>query len=79
MSDRIRVIFFKEGDAWIAQGLEHDICVQASSLDDLYGRFEVAVRIESEAGSLGHIGKAPTYFHELWERRSGSVSHPRSM
>lgn len=63
MSEKIRVIFFKEGDAWLAQGLEHDICVQASSLDELYGRFEVAVRLESDKdGKLTHVGKAPDHF-----------------
>jgi hypothetical protein len=71
MSKAIRVIFFQQGEAWLAQGLEHDICVQAPSLDDLYGRFEVAVRLESDDGKLVHIGKAPQHFFDLWDKRSG--------
>ncbi|NJM30563.1 MAG: hypothetical protein HC855_11070 [Rhizobiales bacterium] len=78
MSDVIRVIFFQDGDAWLAQGLEHDICVQADTLDELYGRFEVAVRLESEpSGNLDHIGEAPKHFFDLWEKRSGSFT-PRN-
>jgi hypothetical protein len=69
--DKIRVIVFQEGEAWIAQGLERDICVQASSLDDVYGRFEVAVRLECEDGSLDHIDAAPLHFQELWDKQSG--------
>ena len=78
MSNAIRVIFFREGDAWLAQGLEHDICVQAPALDDLYGRFEVAVRLESGGdGKLDHIGKAPQHFFDMWNKQSGAF-HPRN-
>lgn len=77
MSNKIRVIFFKEGDTWVAQGLERDICVQATSVEDLYGRFEVAVDLErDDEGKLDHIGEAPQHFFDLWENRAGSV-HPR--
>ena len=75
MSNKIRVIFFQGEDAWVAQGLERDICVQADTLDDLYGRFEVAVRLEKDkSGKLDHIGKAPKHFFKLWDRRSGSYT-----
>ena len=78
MSNAIRVIFFQEGEAWIAQGLEHDVCVQAPTLDELYGRFEVAVRLESDVDvKLAHIGKAPQHFFDLWDKRSGSFQ-PRN-
>lgn len=73
MSDKIRVILFREGDAWVAQGLERDICVQADRLDELYGRFEVAVRLEgSEPGGMDRIAPAPKYFFDLWDRKSGA-------
>lgn len=69
----VRVVIFKEADQWVAQCLEHDICVAADSMGDLYGRFEVAVRLESaEPGGLDRIGNAPQHFFELWDRRSGA-------
>jgi hypothetical protein len=75
MTDKIRVILFKEGDSWVAQGLEHDICVQASTVKDLYGRFDVAVRLETaEPGGLERIGEAPKHFFDLWNTKAGSVA-----
>lgn len=72
MSDNIRVIIFKDDHAWVAQGLEHDICVQAETLDDLYGRFDVAARLESEEeGGLKRIEKAPQFFFDLWDKKAG--------
>ncbi|MFD0916886.1 hypothetical protein ACFQ14_10755 [Pseudahrensia aquimaris] len=71
-ANKIRVIIFEESTQWVAQGLEHDICVQAENLDDLYGRFEVAVRLESEEqGGLDRIPSAPKHFHNLWDKKSG--------
>lgn len=75
MTAKIRVICFQEdGGVWIAQALEHDICVQADTLDDLYGRIEVAVRLECENGSLDHIAPAPQHFQRMWDRQSGSFT-----
>ena len=75
MTDSIRVIFYQDGERWLAQAIEHDICVQANKLDDLYGRFEVAVRLEcDESGSLDHIPAAPEHFERLWEKKAGSFT-----
>jgi len=75
MTDTIRVIFYQDGEKWLAQAIEHDICVQADKLDDLYGRFEVAVRLEcDETGSLDHIPSAPDHFEQLWQRKAGSFT-----
>lgn len=74
MSDKIRVIIFKEENNWIAQGLEHDICVQAEKLEDIFGRFEVAVRLEDEEeGGLSRIKKAPKHFFNLWNKKSSDI------
>jgi hypothetical protein len=63
-----RVIFYRDGEKWLAQAIERDICVQADTLDDLYGRFEVAVRLEcDEKGSLDHIPAAPVHFERMWQ------------
>lgn len=75
MSDKIRVILFKGEEAWVAQGLEHDICVQGSTLDDLYGRFDVAVRLEAkEPGGLQRISAAPKYYFDLWDKKAGEYT-----
>jgi len=83
MTDSLRVIFYQDGDKWLAQGIEHDICVQADTLDDLYGRFEVAVRLEcSENDSWDRLDPAPDHFEQMWSRKSGefkpsNLTNPR--
>lgn len=71
---KLRVICYQEHGVWLAQGLEHDICVQADTLDDLYGRFEVAVRLECENDSLDHIGPSPEHFQRMWDKQSGGFT-----
>lgn len=79
-SEKIRVVLIEEGGAWVAQCLEVDVRVQASDLDDVAGRLEVALRLESEAhdGDFSKIGPAPQYFQEMWGRTAGSFQ-PRSV
>lgn len=72
MSDKLRVIIYRDHGLWLAQALEHDICVQADSLDDLYGRFEVSVRLERVDGKLDHIAPAPAHFQRMWDKKAGS-------
>jgi hypothetical protein len=64
----VRIITFKEGDIWVAQCLEHDVCVQAGDLDSLRTRMEMALKAESP---LDKLPKAPAHFFELWEKKSG--------
>lgn len=67
----MRVIIFKEEDCWVAQGLEHDICAQAASLNELYQHFELTVHLESnEDGGLERIRKAPKRFFDKWNERT---------
>ncbi len=74
--EKIRVIISNDSGLWVAQCLEHDICVQADDLDDIRGRFEVALRIEAEihGGDLSAIGPAPQHFFDQWDRRAGSFT-----
>lgn len=69
----LRVLTFKEGDAWVAQALEYDICVQAPDEDELVRRFELTLECEmqecenrGEGDFLGSIPPAPKYFRDLW-------------
>lgn len=74
MSEKLRTVLFKEDGPWVAQVLEHDICVQASTLDELQKRLAVVVRLEKEEpGGLDRIGPAPARFQNLWEARHDGV------
>lgn len=75
--NKIRVILFQEGDLFIAQGLELDICAQGKTPEEAKKRFSIALRAEThEAASAGislfeAIEPAPAFFHSLYE--SGNV------
>ena len=72
----IRAIVFKEGDLYIAQCLEYDICVQGATISALLDRLDLTV--EAEFDTCRSVGKsprelicqAPNYYHTLWEQRS---------
>lgn len=64
----IRIVTFKEGEIWVAQCLEHDVCAQAADLDTVRGRIEMALQAESP---LDNLPQAPAHFFELWDRKSG--------
>ena len=70
----IRIVAFKEGDTWIAQCLEVDISAQASDLNTLSDRIEVA--IEAEKPFTG-IARAPDHFFKMWESVSGFSRYRR--
>lgn len=78
MSNQIRVIVFQDDDLWLAQGIEHDICVQAETLPAVFARFELAVNAEAKEGGLDRIAPAPDAFHKMWERRASKAGPPSS-
>ncbi len=65
----LRVVLFREGPYWLAQGLEHDLGVQAGNLRDLVARFELLLHLE--ANTLHSLPPAPVYFQSLWGRKAG--------
>jgi hypothetical protein len=75
----MRAVVFKDGDAWVAQALEHDICAQAPDLPTLRLRFLATVRAEIEESEqsgrapLEGIPPAPDRFFKLWDQRSKFV------
>ena len=73
--ETMRVILFKDGEKWIAQGLEHDICASATTVEDVFSRFAVAVEAECKehGGSLAAIAPAPAYYQRLWETRASNL------
>ncbi len=79
MTETLRVVVFKDGEAWIAQALEHDICVQAVDLVQLQSRFEMTLEaeIEHSGGDLSALSAAPQEFQDMWEGASGSFQ-PRN-
>jgi hypothetical protein len=63
----LRIVISKDEDMFVAQCLEHDICVQGADMTQLQDRFAATLLAESGAGNLDAIPPAPEVFHAMWE------------
>ncbi len=64
----LRVILFEADDLWLAQGLDHDICVQATTKGEAMSLFDLTTELEDgEEGGIERIPCAPKYFFDRWE------------
>ena len=66
---QLRIVVFRESRYWLAQGLEHDIGVQAEDLRDLMCR--LLLTLELEAATMARLPPAPQYFQDLWPHKAG--------
>jgi hypothetical protein len=79
--ENLRVIVYRDGELYMAQGLEVDIATQAKDIPSLLARFDLTIDAEcamsKERGGepFAGIGPAPNYFHGLWDKRSVSLKH----
>jgi hypothetical protein len=70
---QINAVAFKEGDAWVVQGIEYDIVAHAHDVAKLPYAFARAVLenivITEQLGrrALQGIKPAPAHFHEMYE------------
>lgn len=75
----LRIVAFQEGDMWIAQCVEHDICVQAKDVAQLRRRMDVALKIElddSQAGGgepFADIPPSPNHYAVMFEEASAEA------
>lgn len=76
----IRVAVYQEGDAWIAQCLDYDICAQAPDVNSLQERFNAVLRadlmesVERSGTPFGGIGPAPEYIRRQHAWSDGSFT-----
>jgi hypothetical protein len=75
---QLRVAIFREGDFWLAQGLERDVGAQGGDLNDVVARWRVALAVEQEAGRFDQLLPAPPYFQVLWDLLSGGFTPAQS-
>jgi len=76
----VRVIAQKEGDGWIANCVEYDICAQGSDLGQVRRRLEVALQIECEISEqktgkpFGGIPASPAIYEALYNEAEESLT-----
>ena len=81
----INAVIYREGDYWIAQGLEYDICAQALTVNEVNDAFEkqvvatAAVGIELGREPFDDIAAAPKKFWDMFSSASVQITvatHP---
>jgi len=69
----VRVVAFPEGDGWIAQCVEHDICAQGRDLPAVQRNMTAALVAECDytvakgGEPFAGIDPAPSYFEAMFE------------
>lgn len=72
----IRAVVYREGDTWIGQCIEYDICAQGDSLEQVRRRLLAAVKLERQhsldrkGSPFAGIGPAPRRFSRMWVERA---------
>lgn len=75
----IRVVVAREGDVFVAQCVDYDICTQADDIDTLLSRMTAVINAECEdtealtGNAFEGISAAPAYYAEAWERSNQSL------
>jgi hypothetical protein len=78
----LSVLLFREDDVWIAQCLEHDICVQASSKDEIRHELERVITAQflfsNERGKplFDGLPPAPASFWERYKHAARAEDFP---
>jgi len=70
----VRVVVFRDGDLFVAQGLELDLAAQGKTQEEALERLRVVFRAEAREAAeqgrdLSHIGPAPAPFRALFENQ----------
>jgi hypothetical protein len=75
--DKLRIVVFKDGDTYVAQALEHDICTQAPDMKSLRRRMDALVDAERASGkaAFDSIAPAPKHYFDMWDGRWGATAH----
>ena len=68
----MRVLIRKEDKIFVGQLLEHDICTQGRSVDEVMERLICTVELETrerggDLAGLAGIEPAPESYHQIWE------------
>jgi hypothetical protein len=72
----LRIIVFRKGDQWVAQCLEHDVCVVTKDFHSLQAHMEATLRTEQYAHrpdgkhGLEGLSASPQFFFQMWNARS---------
>lgn len=78
-SNPIRIVVYRDGEAWVAQCLEFDIGTQAESPNELRDRLDDVIAMEAAISAKYHgkpfagIDPAPQRFFDMWDSCESDV------
>ena len=76
---QLRIVAFQEGDGWIAQCVEYDLCVQGADIAQAKRRMTALIHLEAEYTREAHgepfrgLDAAPDYFVAMFEGAEESL------
>ena len=77
---QLRIVAFQEGDGWIAQCVEYDLCVQGSDIAQAKRRMTALILLEAKHTEKVHgepfagLDPAPDYFTAMFEQAEESLT-----
>lgn len=80
----INAVVFRDGDAWVIQGVEYDIAAHVSKITDLPRAFEralvanVVVSAHLGRAPLEGVPPAPQQFRDMLDRAEQQIVAPRA-
>jgi hypothetical protein len=76
---QLRVVAFREGDAWIAQCVDYDLSVQGADLAQVKRRMTALIKLEADFTTknsgecFAGLEPAPDYFQAMFEQAEESL------
>lgn len=76
----LRVVIFREGEAWVAQCVDYDIAAQAPTPEKLFQRFDMTVDAHLKENehrgrkAFEGIPEAPERYEDMWARHAGKIT-----
>lgn len=76
---QLRIVAFQEGDGWIAQCVDYDLCVQGKDIAQAQRRMTALIQLEAQHTLAKHgemfagLDAAPDYFAAMYEGAEASL------
>lgn len=80
MEERIRAVVYLEEGHCVAQCLEYDIRVEATSLSDLMDSLAIVIdetykdSMDRHGKPFAYVDPAPDIFQQMWHERAAAIS-----
>jgi hypothetical protein len=77
---KLRIVAFQEGDLWVAQCVDYDLCVQGADIAQAKRRMDALIQLEAKYTFEKHgayfagLDAAPDFFEAMYNEAEESLS-----